>query len=125
MNVCENAQASQLKIGKDMLYIDDCGIAICPQDGPITDCIKSMQNNYVLTDEWGMSAYLGIQVDHKRTSNGLECHLTQPALINRIIASTLVKDQRLYDTPNDRILVAIRAVTLRKLSSTIDLLSVR
>jgi hypothetical protein len=86
-----------------LVYVDDC-IALCPHDRPITYFIKSMQDNYVLTDEGDVSAYLGIQVDRKETSDGLEFHLTQPARIARIIASVPLKDQRLHDTPAGRIL---------------------
>jgi hypothetical protein len=52
-----------------LVYVDDC-VALCPQDGPIKDFISSMQNDYVLTDEGGVSAYLGIQVNRKQTSDG-------------------------------------------------------
>jgi hypothetical protein len=86
-----------------LVYVDAC-IAICPDDEPITKFIASMQTDYVLTDEVIILAYLGIQVDHKKTSNGLEFHITQPALINRIIKTIPLKDQQLHDTPADRIL---------------------
>jgi hypothetical protein len=54
-----------------------------------------------LTDEGDVSAYLGIQVDRKDTTDGVEFHLTQPALIDRIIASVSLKDQHMQDTPAD------------------------
>jgi hypothetical protein len=76
-----------------LVYVDDC-IAICPDDEPITKFITSMQTDYVLTDEGNLSAYLGIQVDRKKTSNGLE--FTQPALIDRIIETIPLKDQLLH-----------------------------
>jgi hypothetical protein len=83
-----------------LVYMDDC-ITICPDDEPITKFIASMQTDYVLTDEGNISAYLGIQVDGKKTSNELEFHLTQPALINRIIETIPLKD---HGTPANRIL---------------------
>jgi hypothetical protein len=86
-----------------LVYVDDC-IAICPESEPIMEFIRSMQNDYDLTDEGDISGYLGIQVERKRTRNGVEFHLTQPALIDRIIETIPLKDQRLHDTPADRIL---------------------
>jgi hypothetical protein len=86
-----------------LVYVDNC-IAIRPNNEPITNFIASMQTDYILTDKGKMSAYLGIQVDHKKTSNGLEFHLTQPALIDWIIQTIPLKDQQLHDTPANRIL---------------------
>jgi hypothetical protein len=86
-----------------LVYVDDC-IAICPNNEPITKFIASMQTDYVLTDKGNIFAYLGIQVDRKKTNNGLEFHLTQLALIDQIIRTIPLKDQRLHDTPADRIL---------------------
>jgi hypothetical protein len=86
-----------------LVYVDDC-VAICPNQAPITDFIDSMRADYVLTDEGGISAYLGIQVECKQTRNGPKYHLTQPALIDRIIETIPLKDERLHDTPADKIL---------------------
>jgi hypothetical protein len=86
-----------------LVYVDDC-IVICPDDEPIMKYIAFMQTDYVLTDEGNISAHLVIQVDRKKTSNGLEFHLTQPALINQIIERIPLKDQQLHDTPANRIL---------------------
>jgi hypothetical protein len=86
-----------------LVYVDDC-VAICPTNEPIAEFIKSMQGDYDLTDEGSVSAYLGIQVECKKTRDGSEYHLTQPALIDRIIETIPLKDQRLHDTPADRIL---------------------
>jgi hypothetical protein len=86
-----------------LVYVDDC-VAICPSQAPITEFIESMKADYVLTDEGDISAYLGIQVECKQTRNGPEYHLTQPALIDRIIKTIPLKDERLHDTPADKIL---------------------
>jgi hypothetical protein len=86
-----------------LVYVDDC-IALCPRNQPITDFIKSMKTDYVLTDKGDVSAYLGIQVDRKDTTDGVEFHLTQPALIDQIITSVSLKDQRMHGTPADCIL---------------------
>jgi hypothetical protein len=64
-----------------LVYLDDC-IALCPHNQPITDFIESMKTDYVLTDKGDVSAYLGIQVDRKESTDGVEFYLTQPALID-------------------------------------------
>jgi hypothetical protein len=71
-----------------LVYVNDC-ITQCPQNQPILDFIESMKMDYIilLTDGGGVSAYLIIQVDCKKTSDGLEYNLTQPALISHIIDS--------------------------------------
>jgi hypothetical protein len=41
------------------MHFDDC-IALCPTPEPITEFIKSMQEDYNLTDDSDLSAFLGI-----------------------------------------------------------------
>jgi hypothetical protein len=67
-----------------LVYVNDC-VAICPTYEPIAEFIKSMQGDFDLTSKGNDSAYLGIQVECKRTCDGPEYHLAQPALIDRII----------------------------------------
>jgi len=82
-----------------LTYVDDC-IAFCAEKKPIDDFIESMKKDYDLTDEGDIGAYLGIQI----SKHGNEYHLTQPALIKRICETVPLKDQRLHNTPADRIL---------------------
>ena len=76
--------------------MDDC-VVLSPDEKAITDFIESMKMDYTLTDEGDIAAYLGIQVVTKKDS----ISLTQPALIQRIIETVPLKDQRMHDTPAD------------------------
>jgi hypothetical protein len=80
-------------------YVDDC-VIICPDDAKIDEFILSMQRDYNLTDEGDISAFLGINI--ARDAKGI--HMTQPALIERIISTIPLKDSRMHDTPADKIL---------------------
>ena len=60
-----------------------------------------MKKDYKLEDEGDISAYLGINVT-RPTQNTIK--LNQPALIQRIIDSLGLKDQRQHKTPADAIL---------------------
>ena len=85
-------------------YIDDC-VAMCPTQKPIDDFVKSMQEDYHLTDDGDLSAFLGIQIERKRTPTGnQEFHLTQPALIAKICETVPLTDQRINDMPAEKIL---------------------
>ena len=86
-----------------VVYVDD-GILIGPDASEIDDIIKSLQEDYNLTDEGDLKEYLGIRCDKTRTG-GLK--LTQPTLIERILrtvgitAETKVRKRR---TPANKIL---------------------
>jgi hypothetical protein len=84
-------------------HVDDC-VALCPTQKPIDDFVKSMKEDYHLTDYGDLSAFLGIQIERKRTPTGAqEFHLTQPALIKKICATVPLSDQRTHGTaPADR-----------------------
>ena len=86
-----------------VVYVDD-GILIGPDANEIDAIIKSLQEDYDLTDEGDLKEYLGIRCDKTRTG-GLK--LTQPTLIGRILktvgitAKTKVRKRR---TPANKVL---------------------
>jgi hypothetical protein len=79
-----------------LVYCDDC-IVLSPDETVITKFVDSMKTDYTLTDEGDISAYLGIQVVTKQG----QISFTQPALIQRILETVPLKDQRMHDTPAD------------------------
>jgi len=84
-----------------ILYVDD-GVVLCPNKQDADDLINKLkQRGYILTDEGSLAAYLGIQVE-KLSGNRIV--MKQPAFIDRIIAQCGLKDQRMHDTPADKIL---------------------
>jgi hypothetical protein len=85
-------------------YVDDC-IALCTTQKPIDDFIKSMQEDYSLTDDGDLSAFLGIQIEKQFTPSGApEYTLKQPGLIQKICETVPLTDVRQHDTPADKIL---------------------
>ena len=85
---------------KDLIlitYVDDC-IVISPDDKLIDDWVEDMKKDYALEDEGDINAYLGINITRPDTKT---FKLNQPALIQRIIDSLQLKDQRQHDTPAD------------------------
>jgi hypothetical protein len=85
--------------------MDDC-IVLCQQQKPIHDFInKSMQEDYHLTNDGDLSAFLGIQIDKCQTSSGsLEYTLKQFALINKICNTVQLIDACINNTPGDKII---------------------
>jgi hypothetical protein len=79
-----------------LVYVDDCILA-GPDSKAIDREIKSLQRDYDLTDEGDLNNYLGLSVT--RDSEGA-IHVTQPHLIQRIIAAVgLQDDSKMHNTP--------------------------
>ena len=88
---------------KDLIlitYVDDC-ILISPNPQLLDEWVTDMKRDYTLEDEGDINAYLGINVTRPSKTS---IKLNQPALIQRIIDSLNLKDQRQHDTPADSIL---------------------
>ena len=82
-------------------YVDDC-IIFGKDHKKVKEIIKSLEENFKLTDEGDLSAYLGIDIT--RNKNGTWT-LSQPFLIDRIIkALNLQDDSKVHDTPATKIL---------------------
>ena len=72
-------------------------IRISCENNKVKEIIKSLEDNFKLTDEGDLNAHLGIEIS--RNSNGTWT-LSQPFLIERIIkALNLENDSRAHDTP--------------------------
>jgi hypothetical protein len=83
-------------------YVDDC-LLFAKTDEILDDIIKSLQQNFELTSEGSIGAYLGIDI--RRTPEGF-LELAQPGLIQKIIAACGLQDQSTtHDTPATTILV--------------------
>ena len=69
-----------------VIYMDDV-IAFCPDEQPIQDFIKSMQeaepNKFILEDMGSLKDYLGIKIVEKDK----RIYMTQMHLINKIIST--------------------------------------
>ena len=81
-------------------YVDDC-ILMSPDKSLCDDFIASMKTEYKLEDEGDVTAYLGINVT--RPSPDI-IKLNQPAMIQRIIDFMKLTDDRMHQTPVDKVL---------------------
>lgn len=63
------------------VYVDD-GILVSPYNEELNQAIKLIKSSFNITEEIGLSDYVGVNIDHK--SDGT-IHMTQPQLINSII----------------------------------------
>ena len=77
-------------------YVDDC-LIFYKNDEIFKELIKSLEDEFKLTDEGDLETFLGV-LFKKQGHNKLE--LTQPHLIQRIIdALNLQDDSKMHDTP--------------------------
>ena len=74
-----------------IVYVDD-GILIGPDHDEINKIIKSLKEDYNLTDEGDLNEYLGIKVE--RAKKGKARTLTQPSLIRRILKTVGLSEER-------------------------------
>jgi hypothetical protein len=63
-----------------------------------------MKEDYHLTNNEDLSAFLGIQIEKKCIpTGGQEFHLTQPALIKKICATVPLLDQCIHGMPTNKV----------------------
>lgn len=80
--------------------------------------MKELQKKgYVLTDEGSLSTYPSLHINHHPDG---KLEITQPAFIERIINSMKLKDNRMHDTPADKVLHADHEAPARKMNSIIN-----
>ena len=63
-----------------LIYVDDC-VILSKNEGSITDIMEELRARYGITDEGKMEEYLGIKLEHSKST----IRMSQPLLINRII----------------------------------------
>ena len=72
-----------------LVYVDDC-LIFGKSDKTLDNVITALDNDFVLTSQGSVGAYLGIDI--KRTPHGY-IELTQTGLINKIITACGLQDQ--------------------------------
>ena len=81
-----------------VIYVDNV-IAFCPDEQPIEDFIKSMQeaepNKFTLEDMGPLKDYLGIEIVEKDQ----RIYMTQMHLINKLISTANLDTEQLNDAP--------------------------
>ena len=84
-------------------YVDDC-IIFAKDQAKVQHIIKSLEDDFKLTDEGDLSAYLGIDIARNNDSTQT---LSQPYLIDRILTSLHLKsDSKVHDTLATEILTS-------------------
>ena len=84
-------------------YIDDC-IIFVKDHKKVKEIIKPLENNFKLTDEGDLSAYLDIDITKNKNRSWT---LSQPYLIDRIIkVLNLQEDSKVHDTLATEILTS-------------------
>jgi hypothetical protein len=81
-----------------LCYVDDC-LLFCPDDSKITNLVQELKRTFILEYQGDVAAYLGIDVAKTFIDTKPQFKLSQPHLIQCIIASIGLKDSRLHDTP--------------------------
>lgn len=76
-----------------VVYVDDA-ILLGPDSAEIDSIVTSLQTDFTLTDEGTLSDYLGIHIERSEAS----IRLTQPTLINRILATVGLSAQNIKAT---------------------------
>ena len=79
-------------------WVDDC-LIFAKNEAIASTFIKEMQQQFVLTEEEDVSAYLGVQMDINESDDTIT--MTRPFLIERIISSlgSAIADANTKDTP--------------------------
>ena len=80
-------------------YVDD-GILLSCHGAKLDAMIADLKTNLELTQDRGLSAYLGIQIQKYPDSGSL--HLTQEGLIKRILDATKLEDYNPSKTPANK-----------------------
>ena len=83
-----------------IMYIDDCTL-ISPSPQLLDEWVADIKRDHTIEDEGNINACLGINVT-RPTQTSIK--LNQPALIQCIINSLNLKDQRQHDTPTNSVL---------------------
>jgi hypothetical protein len=81
-----------------LYYVDNC-LIFCPDDKKIAKLIQELKQTFILEDQGDVATYLGIDVTKFFVDEQPQFKLSQPHLIERVIASIGLKDSRLHDTP--------------------------
>ena len=70
-----------------LVYVDNCLIFDTVQSG-LDDIYNFLANRFNITDEGSsITSFLGVKISYSSHPSGQHIHMTQPHLINRIIAS--------------------------------------
>ena len=80
-----------------VIYIDDC-LIFTPEKQRADNFIKELEKRFTIEEEGDITNYLGINIT---TPDADTIQMVQPAMINRIIDTLGLKDDRQHDTPAD------------------------